>query len=500
MTSLARRVLSSSGAMLIIRFTQRGLGLISTLILARLLTPEDFGLVAIVSIVIQLFDVVATTGSAQYIIQKAELDPKDLNTAWTIDILMKGGLQVLLIVSAPFVATYYQEPALREALWLASFSLPITALLNPGLILLKKELNYRLILRLSIVQKFLSFAVVMMIVFFIHPSYWALIIGNLVSALVFTLGSYVIHSYRPALSLARIKTQWSFSQWILLKSLFGYTRSQIDTILVSRLFSVGEVGKFHMIKHLTSIPATDIVSPALEPLLSAFSISKNSDPDMLPQRFRIALLVVFSIILPLCIFMWFYPGPIVDVLLGQQWSDTHNLLSALSLLLFAMALNQFLEFYCISQAMVKQVFAYDVVSTITIVVVLWSFPGNDLDTFAMHRGLLGLGVSLGYLVYVSRTLNVSMSQIVYLVAPIFAAGLAAVQVTRLAELVPVSIEFFNLVYLTCVFFLSYLVIGLLLYGFLYRSCPDVGEILAFIKPSMVKVLRKVRLSVSQRNG
>ena len=109
--SLARRVLGSAALLVGIKAVQRSLGLISLLILARLLTPEDFGLIALVSITVHFFDILSNVGSEQYIIQKQAVSEEDLNTAWTIDLLMKAALWLLLMLCAPLLAEFFEQPA-----------------------------------------------------------------------------------------------------------------------------------------------------------------------------------------------------------------------------------------------------------------------------------------------------------------------------------------------------------------------------------------------------
>ena len=489
MATLATRVLSSSGAMLIIRFSQRGLGLISTLVLARLLTPDDFGLVAIVTIVIQLFDVVATTGSAQYIIQKSELDGDDLNTAWTIDIIMKAGLQVVLVLSAPLVSDYYEKPELVTAIWVASFSLPITALLNPGLILLKKSLNYWPILKLSIIQKMISFLTVISIAL-IHPSYWAMIIGDLVSAAGFTIGSYIIHSYKPALNLNRIKTQWSFSQWILLKSIFGYTRSQIDTVLVSSYFSIADVGKYHLTKHLSSIPAKDIISPSIEPLLSAFSITKAKRPENLSQNLRISIASISFFVVPLCFFIWHYPKEIIDPLLGDKWSDTHGILSAFTFLIFSMSINQLLESYCISQGKVRQVFFYDVLSMAWIIVILTAIDYDQLEEFALYRSLAGFLLSFIFLFYVNSFAKINIIKLMFLSAPPFIISSFMLIIVDAVSPYLYSQKLIYLVLISLIYFSLYFIVSFAVFIYLYPNNSDIKIVINFIKENLTSTLIK----------
>lgn len=98
---------------------------------------------------------------------------------------------------------------------------------------LAREINYRPLFRLTLWQKGLSFVTVITIAF-IEPSHWAIITGNLVSAAILAAGSYRVDHHRPRWTLSRFRQQWGFSQWLLMRGLVGFTRSQIDNLLVSR--------------------------------------------------------------------------------------------------------------------------------------------------------------------------------------------------------------------------------------------------------------------------
>lgn len=490
MPSIAKRVLRSSAQLLIIRFLNRSIGLISTLILARLLTPSDFGLVAIVAIIVQLFDVVATSGSSQYIIQKSTVDEKDLNTSWTIDIIMKTSLQLLLILIAPLVSVYYNKPELTMAIIVASFSLPISSFVNPGIILYKKDLEYSKILKLSVLQKLISFTTVMIIVFS-TPSYWALIAGDLVSALALTVGSYIIHSYRPKWTLSEIREQWKFSQWILFKSIFGYTRSQIDTVLVSKNFEISDVGLYHVTKHLTSITARDLISPALTPLLAAFSETKVSDAGQLPMQVRLALLSLVFLVSPLSIFIWSFPQPIINTLLGSQWDGAAPVLSALSLLILSFSVNQLLELFCVSQGFVKQLFFYDLLSMAVVVSVLFVSPGDTLAEFSLKRGGLGIIVCGAFLIYVNYRFKLTLTKLFPLIIPIVLSILLTTFITSWLSMYSPNVPFLKLAFLGIIFFSSYLTISIFLYLLIFRNNADIITIFKALSPIIFKIKNRL---------
>ena len=453
--------------MLVIRVVQRGIGIFSTLILARLLTPEDFGVVAIIAIVIQFFDIVSTTGSEEYIIQKDVLTQEDLDTAWTLNILLKVILWVVLFTAAPYIADFYENPELTSALRVISFALIINGFLSPGLIVLKKNLNYSPILKLSIIQKLLSFSVVMAITFY-EPSFWALIFGDLMSAAAYVGGSYIISTYRPSVSLKKFREQINFSQWIFYKSVFGFARSQIDTILVSKFFDVSEVGKFHVVKSLTAMPALDIISPAVDPLLSAFSKNKT-DLEDLAYKIRFSLCVIVLLVLPLCAYIAVFPEPIINSFLGPQWVSAYQMMSFLSILLFTISISHIFESTCIALGKVKHLFIYNVLSMFLLLLCLLAFSSVSIDLFVLARSIAGLLTSLAFLFYISLLVNINIKRVLYLCLPMFASVGLSVFITKAMWPLFTDISFMQLCISTAALFTTYIVAMVFVYRiFMYR--------------------------------
>ncbi|WP_339722071.1 oligosaccharide flippase family protein [uncultured Paraglaciecola sp.] len=375
----------SSGA----KFLSRLIGLISTLILARILTPTDFAMIAIIAIVLHLFDILSHTGSEQYIVQKSEVLADDLNTAWTLDIVLKSLMCLLLIVLAPFIADFFEQAHLRLAMQVASITLIINALKNPGLLLLKRDLDYKRVFYLSLVQKIASFITVIGIAL-TWQSYWAFVIADLVGAAVFTLGAYKIQPFRPAFSLLKVSEQWLFSKWLLGKSIIGYLRSQIDTVLVAKFFSATQLGNYHMARDVAMLPGYNIIGPAIEPLLADFKDHKQ-DPIKLGGRISKVLCIVSFIVVPITTYMAFYPALIIDVLLGSQWVIAGEILGVMSLLFFYYCFLLVIESALTAVGKVKAIFMFDTASLLLIVVTLLAY----LQMYDDLTNLLWLRVSIG---------------------------------------------------------------------------------------------------------
>ncbi|MGI9285761.1 MAG: oligosaccharide flippase family protein, partial [Pseudomonadales bacterium] len=296
--SIGKKVISSSLLLVAVRFLQRTLGLISTLILARILIPEDFGIVAITAICVQFSEVLSNSGIKQYIPQKDEVDHDDLNTAWSIDLSLKFVMWIIVLFGAPLLADFYDNEKITSALQVVSIVILLRALQNPGLHLLRRNLSYSKIFWLNLWQKVASFIVVVVLALTLK-SYWAMIIGDIVYAIVGIVGSYHLHSFRPKLSLTRYKEQLGFSKWMLGRGIVGFFRAQADQLMVSKIFGIGDLGVYNVVRGISVLPATDIIVPSVEPLLASFARVKK-DIQQLGHQLRASLLMVFLLIMPIC--------------------------------------------------------------------------------------------------------------------------------------------------------------------------------------------------------
>lgn len=426
--STSTKILKSSTLLLLIKFVQRGIGLFSTLLLARLLTPADFGVVAISLTIIYFIEAMSTLGTEQYIIQKSQINDEILNTAWTVDLLVKSALLFIFLLAVPYIAGFYNMPKLQPVLYVSSVIIILNAAVNPGLFVLKKEFNYKPIFWVSIAQKAFSFAVVIFIAV-IQPSYWAMVFGDIVSSVVLLIGSYVIHPFRPVFSLTGFADQWLFSKWIILRGIIGYTRSQFDTFIVSTVFSVRQLGGYNMVRQLSIMPSTEIIAPAVEPLLSAFSLSKNQ-VEQLGYQFRVSFLIVSIVTLPIAGYLWVFPEPIIDTLLGSKWSWTYHYLSAFSIFFISIALVQVLATLCVAAGKLRGLLIYESSGLVIIVTVLWLIKGFDMYHFIIVRGALGMLTVTGLLLYMNTQINVGILRLVNMLIPILTAVVISSWVVR----------------------------------------------------------------------
>jgi len=457
----------------------RFIGIISTLILARLLVPKDFGLIAIIVIVIQLFETLSDSGTHHYLVQKTTLDHNDLNTAFTLDMILKGFLFILSIPLGYALANWYQLDSLWPALVVASLSMFIKTLKNPGYSLLIKELDYKQIFRLSLTQKTLSFIVTISWVM-INPSYWAIIVGELTSAIILAIGSYVIHQYRPHFSLSKIKKQWLFSKWSLLRGITGFIRSHIDTIFVSRLFPQNQLGAYHLHRDIAVMPALMIINPIMEPLIALLAKSKNAS-ERFAFQFRTSYLFLFFILLPLSGTLWNFSEGITQILLGEQWLAYHELLKYFSLLFITYSLFSLMADSFLASGKIKALFYFDLASTLFLVIGLLQLKTGDIIDFAWYRGILGTTITLAMMAYnnlinpygIQRLLALCLPSITGIIfSQLFCSTLNEVQ----------SQHLFSMIIDITLYLGIYGFTSLSIYGILYRykGIPELQSIYQFL--------------------
>jgi O-antigen/teichoic acid export membrane protein len=394
-----KKGLSSSLLLMAESILKKLVGLISTLILARVLVPEDFGLVAIASIVIGLLDVLAQTGAMLYLLRADKVTDDMVNTSWTINGILKISLTLILIVSTPYISEYYGDYRLNAILYVFATMIVLSCFANPGNIYHRIAQNYTPIIKLAIFGKFISVIVAISIAL-IYQNYWALILGQYTGAIIGTIGSYFTHPHRPKPCLSNAKEQWKFSGWMLPQGILGYARTQLDTFLVSSIFGKSELGSYHVMKYLAFIPSAHIVLPATQPLLVELSKVKHSK-EFFSKQFNISFIITMLIAVPISILMFSYSELVTHVFLGDKWLKYENILAAFAILIPASAILNQGRRVLVVYALAKKMFYFELISFSTIYGTLFFVGVESLEFFTYVRVLLELIICSLFLIFIS---------------------------------------------------------------------------------------------------
>ena len=194
--SLGNRVLISAIWVTASKWSVRLISIASTIILARILVPNDFGVVASVSLVVNLLSIMAETGTASYLIRIKNITNAHYDTAWTINLLARAAIGLIIYFGAHQLAVFYNNEHLEAAWKVMALVAFINGFLNIGLIKVKKDLQHHKIFIQETVTKVFGFVSTISLSF-LYMDYWGMIYGSLATGVVEVIVSYLVSSYRP---------------------------------------------------------------------------------------------------------------------------------------------------------------------------------------------------------------------------------------------------------------------------------------------------------------
>lgn len=417
------------------KWINRSIGIISTLILVRLLEPTDFGIAALASIAMALFTMLSEVGAEKYVIKSEKCDDELLNSAWSLNIVLKviAGLGLALLSGQ--IAVYLNEPLLREVLLVCSLIPIIGAFKNIGIAKYERELNYRPLTKLAVSTKLIVFPITITLAFW-WQSYWALVIGNVVSELIVVVYSYRLHPYRPCWSSKQWNQQWIFSKWMLMSTLSGYIRSRIDSLLLGRFLPSSDVGTYRVSQEFAWLPFSELISPATSSLYAGISrISHNQ--DKLHDKIAHYLIFSYLCVIPASLGIFTLNEELVSVVIGEKWQAAAPILGFLSLLMLSMPLNVILQVVLISLTKIKYMVVLDIIMITAIIssfVILNQSNIQDLLIYTQIRvSLVVLFIFLLGIVY-KKVLNFSIKRLLTVCLLPLGPGIVMLWVLNLQQL------------------------------------------------------------------
>jgi O-antigen/teichoic acid export membrane protein len=327
-----KRVSVARGAVLVVamRWTDRLIGLVSTLILARLLLPEDFGIVAMASIVVGLIDTLLDLGVGSALVQNKHAGREEFDTAWTFRLLQAAFAALLIWLAAPFAAEYFRDPRVIDVIKVMALAVLIGGFENIGIVAFQKNMEFGRDFQFFFFRRVAGFVVTIALAFWLK-SYWAMVIGAVVGRTVGVAISYGMHDYRPRLSIVRFRQLWSFSQWILVGNIGTYGLMQIDKFLVGRRTDAATMGSYSLADDIAAMPTTELLSPLSRVLFPLF-VDTAHDPEKLRVAFCKAIGVQTLLALPAGVGLCMVASDAVLLLLGERWQQAIPLVQTLALI------------------------------------------------------------------------------------------------------------------------------------------------------------------------
>lgn len=327
--SLRSSLLKGSAWVISGRWVMRSIGFVSTLILVRLLAPEDFGLLAMCFVIIGLTEILFEFGIETAVIQTTNLTDQHVNTAWTIRIIQSLLVAGLIVAFAPLAASYYNDGRVALILPLIALGIIIRGFSSIGLVLLRRELMFRREVGYGIAVRLTTFILNVGLAWYLR-NYWALVIANIGSSIVSCLFSYWVHPHRPRPSLEKVREIWSFSQWMLIQNIANYASNQFDQLLVGARLGAPKAGVYTVSSEIAELPTTELIFPISRVLFPGFAKLRD-EPERLKNAFLNALGFLATFSVPAGIGVALIADRLVPLLLGDKWVEAIPIIQILAI-------------------------------------------------------------------------------------------------------------------------------------------------------------------------
>jgi len=336
---LSSRIAKSGFWVFTIRFIHQFFYLIRLIILARLLSPNDFGLLGIGLLTMMTLETFSNTGFQEALIQKKENVEAFLNSAWTILIIRGIILFLILFLISPFISAFYSAPKATIIIRITGLAILLQSFSNIGIIYFQKELEFhkQFVLQVSGIIADFCISVTLAILL---KNVWALVWGLLAGYGIKLLVSYLVHSYRPKICFDKEKTLelFGFGKWVLGGSIIVFLLLQGDDIVVGKLLGLTALGFYQIAYKISNTPATELSRVISTVSFPAYSKVQDDTNKLKQYYFEILKFTAFFSFLLAGIIITLAPE-FTSIFLGNKWSPIIPIIQLLSIFGLIRSLN-----------------------------------------------------------------------------------------------------------------------------------------------------------------
>jgi PST family polysaccharide transporter/lipopolysaccharide exporter len=327
--TLARR----AGAALLWRIGEFGgvkiVYLLRLLILARLLGPEDFGLLAISMIALDVLLKVTDTGMVPALIQHRSIRRSHYDVAWTIGLLRAALVAVAIIAAAPWLAMAFEEPRAAGLMRLLAVVPLLQGTMSIRLVDLHRSLRFRGLATVAMIEAVVNSAVAIALA----PALgvWTLAIAPVVAAAAQTVASYLLAPYRPRLAFdgEGFGSLLAYGRWIFLSGVIAVAGSSLLQLVIARQLGAFELGLYFMAARLAFLPSSigsEVLGAVTFPVFAAL----QDDRAQARQAMRTSLLGLAAVVGPASLLLIVLAPAIVQHILGAQWAGAAQIIAVLA--------------------------------------------------------------------------------------------------------------------------------------------------------------------------
>ena len=324
-----RSMAKGAAWMVAMRLAIRFIGIISTIILARLLVPADFGLVAMATMIYGFIEITGQFSFDVVLIQKQDAGRDYYDTAWTLSIIRGLVTALVLFAGAGIAADFFGDQRLVEIIYVLCLVAFVGSFANIGIVDFRRDMNFGKDFQYMVSVKLCSFVVTLVFAFMLR-TYWALVIGIASSTLAQLGLSFFMHSFRPRWSLVRWREIMNFSKWLVLNNILIFANRRSDSLIVGKILGAATLGLYTLAYEIATMATSELLAPIRRALLPGYAKLAH-DPEALRRSFVDGLALIMMIAAPVAIGIGLVADPMVRLLLGEKWLEAIPILQILAI-------------------------------------------------------------------------------------------------------------------------------------------------------------------------
>lgn len=308
------------------RFSTQGVQFLIMIIMARLLTPKDYGLIGMLAIFLAVAQSLIDSGFSQALIRKQDRTDVDNSTVFYFNIVVSSALYLILFIAAPFVADFYNQPELTSVMRVVCLGVILNSLAVVQRALLTVRIDFKTQAKASLSAAVIS-GCIGIVLAYCGFGVWSLVVQQLLNLSVNTLLLWIFSKWRPiaVFSWKSFHELFAFGSKLLASGLLDTLYRNIYPIVIGKLFSASSLGHYtraHQFSEFPSSNVTGIIQRVTYPILCGI----QDETERLEAVYRKFLKLSAFIIFPLMIGMSAVARPFIDIVLGKQWGFCGQLL------------------------------------------------------------------------------------------------------------------------------------------------------------------------------
>lgn len=331
MVSAGRQIAKGVTWLGALRLITHTIGFLKIAIIARILSPEQFGVFGIAALVMSLLELLTETGVNVFLIQEKSDIKKYINTAWSISVARGVFIFILLVLASPLIAGFFEAPEATQIITYIALVPLVRGLVNPNIVRFRKELEFSREFVLRFVIYVFDAGVSILLALITHsPSsmVWGLVAGSVAEVVI----SHLFIKPRPKVSFERVYARSIIGRgkWVTAGGVFDYLFTHGDDMVVGKLLGSYQLGLYQVAYKISTLPITEVADVFNKVAFPVF-VKVSQDFDSLKRAYIKSTIVVTALVVPIGLIFFLFPSEILLIILGEKWVSAWEVLRVLSL-------------------------------------------------------------------------------------------------------------------------------------------------------------------------